>query len=341
MEKNSAPQLDSPEILAPDIDEAEIIEWYRSLGPNADLHGQEDQLFDHAMKLYLLSTQADEEIKRAPLAQQRDYFWRLDRRQRKPHEHIFSSPEHGLIAAVMTLEVARLVDDEPKVRRHLLDMSSALLDTVSKDPRLDGWNKFGGQTRYEAAKYIFDIEAMKIRDQLKESQDYQAAEGEFLRLAKSQVKKFHEILADHRGVKDGEVYEHFVELVGRFTNWRRQELDKWAVRAATPREDQPSKKLGHRGKKFATDIFIESLDGLSAVAVQAKLDPNYNPNDYDSSIVMYDRHADWPDVREHMGRVANAMWASYKFEETEEQDQLLDSEVDYFTRHVLAKLKKS
>jgi len=338
MEKNSVRQLDNPEVLASGSDEAEIVEWYRSLGPNADLHGQEDQLFDHAMKLYLLSTQANEEIQHAPVAQQRDYFWRLDRRQRKPHEHIFSSPEHGLMAAVMTLEVARLVDNEPKIRRHLLDMSSALLDTVSKDPRLEGWNKFGGQTRYEAAKYILDIEAMKIRDQLKQGQEYQAAEDEFQQLAKAQVKKFHEILADHRGVKDGEVYEHFVELVGRFTNWRNQELDKWAVRAATPREDQPSKRLGHRGKKFATDIFVESLDSLSVVPVQAKLDPNYESSGYDHSIVMYDRHAGWPNVREHMGLVADAMWASYKFEQTDEQDRLLKSEVDYFTKQVLSNI---
>ena len=335
---------DYPEL---DISSKEaIIDWYHSLGPMTEIvinseyqpgTGQVPvgELFQAASWLYLYATgdrsldgdfsqKAKDEagINLIRVIGATDYDKRIV-------DDLNAAVEVGN----MLVEICEVVPKEKAEQRDLLHKTAAtIFATIATDARLDrGKDNMGGVLKFEAVRYFNDVKTQHLRDLLERGAiEEKVANEKYKEIGLKHAEKFLQFSDRSSGATNGELFEHFTEIVTRYEIWKNGDLMNLAIRSAKPRQDQPNPGVlrDANGKKLAFDSLIIDLKTDKAYPLQSKLDDWAGVHEYSALISIVDSLAgmEATEARKKMHATVSDIKACYNARNTPMQESDVDEE---------------
>jgi hypothetical protein len=311
----------------------EIGEWYFSLGADADFKNKEiaDQLITNATEMLVLATNTDEQLERfkGDMEKKLDYVFNF-----KYANGELIDQKAALISGSMLLDHAYYADMQTKDKLLLLEGAARIFNFVYCNAEIESTDEvLGGQTKYSARGYFFDarIEALHIAYE-NDVINYSKFDEEIAKIQKIQTRNFIENMVNNQTeVRDGELNEHYLVLVGRYICWSDESLEEWRIRLATLREDQVAgRSKKHNWKNTSSDVIFRDSKSGKDYKIQAKLNPEAKPSDYAEEILFYNDLAYDKHPRDEIEKVANAIFASYRFIENANQEKILKKQKEFF-----------
>ncbi len=315
----------------------EVIEWYHGIGSFRTVVTESEykagegtipnhELFHAAGRMYMYATgMTEEEVQTTDRTDAMRYVMRAQNLERR-----IKDPALALEAAAALMEVGESVGNDGAP---IYDVCKTIFATLANQKTLNsGSAEIGALPKYNAVRYLHDIETIQIRARLKEGElTTKEAMEEYRQSNLGHAKRFLDDMFGATKFKNGDAYEHFVEIVARHANWVNGSIAEWSVRAAKPRQDQLGKMVRYddsrKSLSFDT-IFVSEVTG-KIQAVQSKAGNSEREYDYSELIAIVDTlddFADEGDKRDYMETMVRMIRADYNGRSTLEKDEILEEE---------------
>ncbi len=275
----------------------ELRTWYRGIGSFRDVVPAEeyrlgentipnDVLFHAAGRMYMYATgMTGKEVTAENPQEAMRYVMRGQNLARSIEDSALA-----LEAGVIFMEVGESV---PEDKRHaFFEVCKTIFSTIAnQEERSKGSGEIGALPKYDAVRFYHDIEVSQIRTRLREGEtDTKTALEEYRQSNQNHAERFLKDIIGSTEFKNGDAYEHFVDIVARHTNWVGGSISDWSVRAAKTRQDKLEKSVSYdrAGKKLSFDTVIINEKNGEIKPIQTKAGNEEKRYDYSELIAVVD-----------------------------------------------------
>lgn len=315
----------------------DVIEWYHSIGSfrivvtESEYKADEGmipnrELFHAAGRMYMYATgMTSEEVQSTDQKDAMRYVMRAQNLERE-----IEDPALALEAATALMEVGESVGNDGAP---IYDVCKTIFATLANEKTLDaGSAEIGALPKYNAVRYLHDIETIQIRAKLKQGElTMKDATEEYRQSNLRHAKRFLDDMFGATKFKNGDAYEHFIEIVARHANWVNGSIAEWSVKAAKPRQDILGKSVRYddsrKSLSFDT-LFVSEVTG-EIQAIQSKAGNSEREHDYSELIAIVDTldgYTDEGEKRDYMETITRMIRADYNGRSTPEKDKFIEEE---------------
>lgn len=300
----------------------EITEWYLDSGPEADFSDKEKlrELIHNAAELFTLATNKPSRLLRFENDSNRfvDHLLNF-----KWNNITLENQKAALTAGSMVMDAIYGGVMDSKDKEILLVGAQNIFEYLKNFAEIEPHEEVdAGQTKYDAISYLFDAIISHKKLQLETGKiTLRDFSDSITDIYGAQARDFQEgMLQDKDNVRDGELYENYVIILGRFVNWSDEKFDEWGIRKATQRQDYVQRRRKEANyKNESIDAVVTEYQTTHSTGVQIKIDSKAKAEEYVEGIVFYNDLAGTPCCKEVMEKSVNSMRAGYSFNELGEQ----------------------